>query len=366
MNIGILGGGQLGLMLALAGFPLGHRFVFLDPKADAPAGRVAPLIHGDWDDTTRLDELAAQVDCITFDFENVPVATLEHLAGKIPVMPPAQALATTQDRLHEKQLFRKLDIATPSFIAVDSLETLRAGLAQTGYPAVLKTRRMGYDGKGQAMIRTAEDVESAWQAVGGSPLLLEGFVDFELEASIIAVRGRDGQTAYYPLVRNTHRDGILRLSRAPLRAPELQQKAEATAALVLDALDYTGVLTIEFFIVGDTLVANEIAPRVHNSGHWTIEAARTSQFENHLRALLDWPLGSTEAVGEVAMLNCIGQEPDPVAIAAVPGARLHSYGKAPQPGRKLGHVTVWANDVNTLEHRIGQLLPLVDPDGAQA
>ncbi len=361
MKTGILGGGQLGLMLALAGFPLGLQFVFLDPKRDAPAGRVAPLITGDFDDPACLDELASRVDCVTFDFENVPVAAVRRLAEKRPVWPPVAALETAQDRLLEKTLFTRLGVPVAPNVAVDSRDELIHAVAKTGLPAVLKTRRMGYDGKGQYVLRTQADVEPAWQALGGVALLLEGFVDFAYEVSLIAVRGRDGHTAFYPLTQNTHRDGILRLSRAPLHEPALQQAAEAHAGRVLSELDYVGVLAIEFFVVADQLVANEMAPRVHNSGHWTIEAARTSQFQNHLRAVVGLPLGATEAVGEVAMLNCIGSEPDPAAVAAVPGASLHLYGKQPRPGRKVGHVTAWADSAEGLSQQLARLQPLVDP-----
>lgn len=362
MIVGVLGGGQLGRMLALAGYPLGLRFRFYDSAADAPAGQLAPLTVGPFEDHDRVlrwargDDREASVDVVTYEFENVPVATAHALAGRLPVYPPPRALEEAQDRLREKTLFRRLGIPTPEFESVGSRDDLNRAVARLGLPSVLKTRRMGYDGKGQAVLRTPSDVESAWQglsaacAPGGHGLILEQFVRFDRELSILAVRaqGAQGSTgvAFYPLVENVHERGILRLSTAPAPelGPGLQQLAEGYARAVLDALGYVGVLAIEWFQVGDRLLANEMAPRVHNSGHWTIEGSACSQFENHLRAVCALPLGSTEmAAGPgsaSAMANLIGHHPPLERLLCFWNAHTHLYGKEPRAGRKIGHVTI--------------------------
>jgi 5-(carboxyamino)imidazole ribonucleotide synthase len=352
--IGVLGAGQLGRMLALAGYPLGLRFRFFDPAPDSPAGHMAEQVAGDYADFGALSRFADGLELVTYEFENVPVDAARFLEQSLPVYPPPQALAATQDRLVEKTCFADLGIPTPPFAAVTTRPELDRAVAGIGLPAVLKTRRMGYDGKGQAVLRSREDSETAWQALGGAPLLLEGFVAFEREVSLLAARGRDGQTAFYPLVENHHRDGILRLSLAPAPAlmPALQAQAEGYAARLLATWNYVGVLAIEFFQQGGQLLANEMAPRVHNSGHWTMEGAETSQFENHLRAVLGLPLGATAAVGCSAMLNLIGETPPIESVLAIPGAHLHLYGKSPRPGRKLGHVTLRADDAAALAARL--------------
>ncbi|MCW8131134.1 MAG: 5-(carboxyamino)imidazole ribonucleotide synthase [Planctomycetota bacterium] len=356
MKVGILGGGQLGRMLALAGYPLGLRFRFMDPAADAPAGHLAECVGGAYDDLAALDRFAEGLDAVTYEFENVPVAAAKHLAAKLPVYPPPGALDAAQDRLTEKTLFNQLGIGTPPFEAVQTEAELKAAAERIGLPAVFKTRRMGYDGKGQAVLRDAADVEQAWKQLGGTPLILEGFVRFERELSILGVRAQDGATAFYPLAENHHRDGILRLSLAPAPdlTPALQAQAEALSQKVLDRLQYVGVLAIELFQVNGTLLANEMAPRVHNSGHWTIEGAACSQFENHLRAVCGLPLGGTAAMPS-AMLNLIGSAPPPEAILAVPGAHFHWYGKDPRPGRKIGHVTLCEQAPGDLAPRLEQL-----------
>lgn len=357
MRIGILGGGQLGRMLVLAGHPLGHTFVVLTPDPDSPAAPVAETIVAAYDDAAALGELAERVDVVTYEFENVPAAAIAALDGKVPVHPGGEALVVASDRLNEKRLFERLGIPTAPFFAVDEARAMDAAIRTTGLPAVLKTRRLGYDGKGQRVLRRSADVEGSFTGLGAVPLLLEGFVDFRRELSIIAVRGVDGTTAFYPLVENRHEGGVLRFSRAP--APDVepghQARAEAYAAQILDALGYVGVLALELFDDGVDLRANEIAPRVHNSGHWTIEGAETSQFENHVRAITGAPLGSCRARGESAMINLIGETPEPSIIQRVPGAHLHLYGKAPRPGRKLGHVTVTADDASTLDARVEAL-----------
>ena len=342
MKIGIIGAGQLGQMLALAGYPLAIEFLFLDSSADSPGGRVGPIVTGPFDDPASLRRLASDTDLVTYEFENVPVAALAAVSKTRPCLPPVEALRVSQDRLLEKELFGRLGIPTPPFRAVDSLEALRAAVAAVGLPCVLKTRRLGYDGRGQHYLRRARDVGQAWAALGGVPLILEGFVDFDREVSIIGARSTRGETRCYPLAENEHLGGILRVTRAPHRNARLQRAAERHLRRVLDHFDYAGALTIEYFVQDGRLVANEMAPRVHNSGHWTIEGAVTSQFENHLRAILGLPLGDTAAVGHSAMVNYIGTMPDRERVLAIPGAHHHDYGKTPRPGRKLGHGTVVA------------------------
>jgi 5-(carboxyamino)imidazole ribonucleotide synthase len=374
VTIGILGGGQLGYMLALAGYPLGLHFRFLDPSPEAPVGRIATRITAQFTDRPALKRFAAGLELVTYEFENVPVETARFLAERVPVFPPPAALEAAQDRLNEKRLFQKLGIATTEFAAVADRDGLDSAVCEIGLPAILKTCRMGYDGKGQWILRSPEDVDRAKNelpvattaprklrspegADQSAPFLLERLVPFTRELSVLAVRGRTGETAVYPLVENHHREGILRLSLAP--APQLdravQHAAEDAARRVCDALQYVGVLAIEFFEHEGRLLANEMAPRVHNSGHWTIEGAITSQFENHLRAVVGLPLGSTSALGCSAMLNLIGDVPDPADVLAVRDAHLHLYGKAARAGRKLGHVTLRASSPEQLASRLGEL-----------
>jgi 5-(carboxyamino)imidazole ribonucleotide synthase len=358
MRIGIVGGGQLARMLALAAYPLGLRCTVLDPALDACAGQVTELLPGAYDDLELLRRLAGRVDSVTFDFENVPGAAARFLARHVPVFPPPLALETAQDRLAEKTLFRELGIPTPAFSPVDTRDDLEAAVAAIGLPAILKTRRLGYDGKGQALLQTPADSDTAWRTLGrDAPLILEGFVPFQREVSILALRDPQGRTAFYPLVQNHHRHGVLRWSIAPCQAEALEQEAQSHATRVLERLAYVGLLAIEFFVVDDRLLANETAPRVHNSGHWTIEGAATSQFENHLRAGLGLPLGSTAAIGCSAMVNCLGELADRRRVLAVPDAHFHDYGKAPRPGRKVGHFTLRAADPFTLNQRLAPLLP---------
>ena len=340
--IGILGGGQLGRMLALAGHALGQSFRVLDPSDDAPAGVVADHLNGSYTDHHLLEKFAEGLSVVTYEFENVPVETAELLEKHAPVYPSPNALRVAQDRLAEKTMFRELGIETPSFLPVDNLDELHSAIETVGLPAVLKTRRLGYDGKGQTVIRSADEVAEAWTSLGKAGLILESFVPFDRELSIIAVRNTDGECRFYPLIENHHLHGILRTSIAP--APNLSSlvidRAQAIARSVLHQLNYVGVLAIELFEVKGQLLVNELAPRVHNTGHWTIEGAETSQFENHLRAILGLPLGSTGLVAHSTMVNLIGKIPSPEKILAIPGAHLHLYGKEPRPGRKVGHVTI--------------------------
>ncbi len=368
MTIGVLGGGQLGRMIALAGYTLGQRFVFLDPGAESAAGHVGNLRVGAYDDEERLSELARKSDVVTYEFENVPVGSARFLNELVRVYPPPRALEVSQDRLDEKSFFASVGIPTAGFAAVSTRAELDAAVARLGLPAILKTRRFGYDGKGQWVLRTQDDVARAWEALGAASLILEAFVPFEREMSILAVRSTTGETRFWPLVENEHRDGILRLSipKSDAWTEDLQARAEGYAGRVLAELSYVGVLAIELFLKDDQLVANEMAPRVHNSGHWTIEGAETSQFENHVRAILGMPLGSTRLVGCSAMINAIGKLPPKDAVLAVPGAHLHCYGKDGAPGRKVGHVTIRAESKVELCEKLEALLPIVDPQSASS
>jgi 5-(carboxyamino)imidazole ribonucleotide synthase len=362
MKVGVLGGGQLGRMMALAGYRLGLQFRFFDTTLDVCAGQLGALHVGAFDDEAALLRFAAGLDAVTLEWENVPVAAAELLAARLPFAPPAGALRVSQDRLSEKTLFRRLSIGTARFADVTSGSELEAALTSVGLPAVLKTRRGGYDGKGQAVVRTVGEARAAFEAMSPAPMILESFVPFERELSIIAVRSTTGETVFYPLVENHHRDGILRVTHAP--APNLpaalQARAEEMARAVLDELHYAGVLTIELFQAGGDLLANEMAPRVHNSGHWTIDGAVTSQFENHVRAVLGLPLGDCSVIGASAMLNLIGAHPPLEQMLASPGAHVHLYGKSPRAARKIGHVNLCAEDAATLAGLLAAMQALVE------
>jgi 5-(carboxyamino)imidazole ribonucleotide synthase len=352
-TVGILGGGQLARMLALSGAPLGLRFLVLDSIADACATQFVPSVIADYRDHTALAQFAERVDVATFDFENVPAESARWLAARVPVFPNPRALAVAQDRLAEKTLFRELGIAVPAFVDVASRAQLDAAIAELGVPAILKTRRLGYDGKGQFRIKTTTDTEAAWQALGTQAesvgLILEAFVPFQREISVLAVRGRDGEFCTWPLTENWHENGVLSVSLAPATVNDsLAVSAVEYARRIAEALDYVGVFALELFVRDGQLLANEIAPRVHNSGHWTIEGSETSQFENHLRAVLGLPLGSTDMIGHACMLNWIGQLPDAHGVLAEPRGHWHNYGKEPRPGRKVGHATFRADSGNEL------------------
>jgi 5-(carboxyamino)imidazole ribonucleotide synthase len=373
VTIGILGGGQLGYMLALAGYPLGLHFRFFDPSPEAPVGRIASRVTAEFSDEAALEKFANGLELVTYEFENVPAAAVRFLAERVSVFPPPAALEAAQDRLREKHLFLKLGIPTTEFAPVADRQALDTAVKKVGLPAMLKTCRMGYDGKGQWLLRTAEDVARAENelppassgavaypdsdASREAAFILERFVPFTRELSVLAVRARTGETAVYPLVENHHRGGILRLSLAPAPRlePAIQRAAEEAARSVFDQLQYVGVLAIEFFEHDGRLLANEMAPRVHNSGHWTIEGALTSQFENHLRAVMGLPLGSKHAIGSSAMLNLIGELPDSADVLAIRDAHLHLYGKSPRAGRKLGHITLRAASAEQLGSRLAEL-----------
>ncbi len=359
-TVGILGGGQLARMLAIAGAPLGLRFRVLDTSAEACAGQFAPLIVGDYRDPATLAAFAEGVDVATFDFENVPSASAEWLAARLPVFPNPRALAVAQDRLEEKSLFRQLGIGVPDFADVPDRAAFDAALARIGMPAVLKTRRLGYDGKGQFRIRNRADADVAWQALGAQAatvgLILEAFVPFQRELSVLAVRGRDGEFRAWPLTENWHVEGVLSASLAPARiAPDLADRAVQAARRVAEALHYVGVFALELFLHDGQWLANEMAPRVHNSGHWTIEGSACSQFQNHLRAVVGLPLGDTTALGHSAMLNWVGALPAAQAVLVQAGGYWHDYGKTPRAGRKVGHATLRADDAALLAARLGRV-----------
>lgn len=358
MRIGVLGGGQLGRMLALAGYPLGLSFRFLDPSPEACAGQVGELVVGGFLEKGALARFAEGLSLVTYEFENVPVEAVRFLADHLPVYPPPEALAVAQDRLLEKTFMQSLGVPTPPFHPVEGPVDLEEGLRRVGLPALLKVRQGGYDGKGQALLRTEEEAREALKALGGQGLLLEGYVPFDREVSLLSVRGLGGEVAFYPLVENRHHGGILRLSLAPAPgvSEALKRKAEDYAGRALAALGYVGVLALEFFQVGEELLFNEMAPRVHNSGHWTIEGAETSQFQNHLRALLGLPLGSTAPRGYSAMVNLIGQKPDFGEVLRLKGTHLHWYGKSVRPGRKVGHITLRRDRPQDLEEALPRLL----------
>ena len=343
-------------MLALAGAPLGVRFLAVDSVADACAGQVAPLLVADWRDLAALEKFAARVDVVTFDFENVPADTARWLAERVRVSPNPRALALAQDRLAEKSMFRDLGLATADFATVDSRADLAHAARTLGYPAILKTRRLGYDGKGQFRLRNEADIDAAWEAVAAAPSILEAWVPFDREVSVIAVRGSDGTFSIYPLVQNWHADGILSASLAP--APDSGALADAAARharAIAEHLDYVGVFALELFVKDGRLLGNEMAPRVHNSGHWTIEGSVCSQFENHVRAVLGLPLGDTRSMGPSVMLNFIGELPVPAPVLSEPRAHWHDYGKAPRAGRKVGHATLRADTPQELGERLASV-----------
>ncbi|MHC5150744.1 5-(carboxyamino)imidazole ribonucleotide synthase [Stenotrophomonas rhizophila] len=352
-TVGILGGGQLARMMVLAGAPMGLRFELFDPAADACGAQVAPLQVAAFEDEAALAAFAARVDVVTFDFENVPARSATFLAERVPVYPNPDALAVAQDRLSEKTLFQSLGIPLPAFADIRSRDELAAKVAEFGMPCIVKTRRLGYDGKGQFRIRSAADIDAAWETLGSyvekTGLILEGFVAFDCEVSVVAVRGQDGEFRAWPITGNWHVNGVLSASLAPAQLPAAQYEAAIGYARTLaERLDYVGVFALELFCRGDELLANEMAPRVHNSGHWTIEGSETSQFENHLRAVLGLPLGDTRMLGHACMLNWIGQMPGAAAVLGQASGHWHDYGKQARDGRKVGHATLRDDDAAAL------------------
>ena len=353
MRIGIIGAGQLGQMLGYAARDLGMQCVFVDPSPSPPAAACGDVIQAAFDDAAALSSLAETCDVVTYEFENVPVAALTAISDRVPVYPPPEALLHAQDRLKEKQLFTKLDIPLPAFHCVDSRTDLEAAAATIGLPLVLKTRRLGYDGKGQCVVKTADDIVAAWQQLGGAELIAEQWVDFDYEVSAIGARNRSGDVISYPLTLNQHVGGILHTSRAPVEDEPLTRRAEQYLRRLLEELDYVGVLALELFVTGDQLMANEFAPRVHNSGHWSIEAAQPNQFTAHLLAICDAPLATPEVRGFAGMLNLIGVIPE--AARQLQTGVLHDYGKEARPGRKLGHFTVIADKMAERERLLDEI-----------
>jgi 5-(carboxyamino)imidazole ribonucleotide synthase len=358
MNLGVVGGGQLGRMLSQAALPLGIKTKFLDPSDQSCAAATGRLICAPYDDADAIRQLSEHTDAVTFEFENVPPVTVEKLAESLPVYPSAQALATARDRWTEKYLFRQLNIETPAFEKIDDQQMLNLAINELRYPAVLKTRTLGYDGKGQKIIRSSGDVDGAFELLGGVPLIIESFIEFEYEVSCIGVRSKSRECVFYPLIKNEHHQSILYRSQ-PIKNSILQTQAESIVKKIMEALNYVGTLAFEFFVKDDLLIANEIAPRVHNSGHWTIEGSATSQFENHVRAVMGLPLGSTETRGEVVMYNLIGRMPAIQELLAVPGVHLHNYDKAERPGRKIGHITVTSENLMQLKARCEKIESLL-------
>ena len=357
MKVGILGGGQLGLMLAQAARALGLETLVVDPAPDAVAGQVTRHLARDWLDPGALDALAA-CDVVTYEFENVPSEAVEKLVGRVPVHPAPEALVISGDRLLEKRFFRELGLEPAPFAPIASRVDLGCAVADHGLPVVLKTRRFGYDGKGQEIVRRTDELDLAWSRLGGEELVLEGFVPFERELSLAAVRGRDGEIRFWPPSENLHVGGILHVSRAPAAdiPAALLREAERGVEAILRRLDYVGVLVVELFALADRWLANEMACRVHNSYHWSIEGAATSQFETHVRAVAGLPLGDTAVRGHAAMVNLVGTLPDLAPLAGLAGIYVHDYGKTPRAGRKLGHVTAVADRAADREDRIRQIL----------
>jgi 5-(carboxyamino)imidazole ribonucleotide synthase len=362
-RIGVLGGGQLGQMMALAGVPLDARFAVLDPAPDACATAVARHIHGAFHDVEAATGLAEWADVVTYEFEHLHLPTVEAIAERCEVHPAPAVLGLVQDRISQKRELARLGIPTAPFAAIESAADVAEAAARIGAPGILKTARDGYDGKGQRRVSSPDDLAQAWASVGSKRCIYEGFVRFAREVSLISCRGRDGDIRCWPLAENVHTGGILRRSIAPApgTTPALQAQAEDLAKRLLTAFGYVGTFTIECFQVGDQLVVNELAPRVHNSGHWTMEGAVTSQFENHVRALMGLPLGDTSPRGHAAMVNLIGVRPDIIKLMALPGVHLHDYGKSERQGRKLGHVTLVDADPQRLLERLSAVEVLVPP-----
>ena len=358
-TIGILGGGQLGLMLAQAALPLGIRCVFLEDSPNCPARLLGQVFSSE-----QFDEFSQSCDIFTLEFENTPLKPAQVLDSTKQLYPSSFALSVAQDRLNEKNLFNQLSIATVPFLAVNHKEDIQKAITTLGLPLVLKTSRGGYDGKGQFVLKTADQMDTAWAELGEAtktaPLIAEGFINFEREVSIIAVRGQTGEIRYYPLAQNEHHDGILAKSTVPAPNTEhLTQQAQHNIKKLLEHLNYVGVLTLELFVTPDGLLANEIAPRVHNSGHWSIEGAVCSQFENHIRAVAGLPLGDTSITKPSVMLNVIGKYPVLADVLAIEGVHVHNYDKAEREGRKIAHITVMPSDSSQLEAAVSQVAALL-------
>ncbi|MDH3747069.1 MAG: 5-(carboxyamino)imidazole ribonucleotide synthase [Gammaproteobacteria bacterium] len=359
MRIGILGAGQLGQMLGFAARGLGYECCFVDPSDSPPAASAGQVIRAAFDDENALATLAERCDVITYEFENVPVAALASLTDKVPVYPPLKALRKAQDRLSEKRLFDELDIPVPDYQSIDTRADLDNAINEFGLPVVVKTRRFGYDGKGQVVIRDASELDDVWRSLDSRAAIAEAWVNFDLEVSILGARNPRGEMAIWPLSSNEHVGGILRTTRAPLDNDVISARAETYMQRLLKHLDYVGVLALELFVVDDSLLANEYAPRVHNSGHWTIEGAETSQFTNHLLTITGRTPRPTAARGYAGMVNLIGSIPDAIREISGPGSALHDYGKTPRPDRKLGHITVVADTAAKRDDRLAEICKTV-------
>ncbi len=359
--LGVMGGGQLGRMLAMAAARLGVRTRVFDPSAEACAGDVAELVVGAYDNEGALARFCEGLDAATVEFENVPIDAVTFVQDRVPFYPNARSIAQAQDRLHEREAFRKAGLQTPRDGAVTNEQEIEVALRAMGSPAILKSRRFGYDGKGQAWIREPSDVPGAWERIGQRAALLDEAVSFQRELSLVMVRGRTGEVRHYAATENVHVDGILHTSRAPAEVDasalnNLRQSVEA----MLSSLDYVGVVAVEVFDCNGQYLVNEFAPRVHNSGHWTIEGAVTSQFENHVRAVMGLPLGSTDSRGHAGMVNLIGTVGEFKQQLACEGAQFHAYGKLPRDGRKVGHVTVCAETAAFRDARLREVECLVE------
>ncbi len=362
MKVGVLGGGQLGQMLTIAGYPIGVRVTCFDRSLDVPANLVGAVYTGELSETRKLHRWASHVDVLTYEFENFPAELVADLGELRPMYPGTIPLAIAQDRWAEKRLLAECGMDIAPFRAVTTANDLTRAIDELGLPLVAKTRSGGYDGKGQTVITRDDDLSEALDLLSQSELIVEDLVAFDCEVSVIGVRGRSGEIRIYPVTENEHRGGILRVSRVPARvSAAVEEQAHAHMTALLKRLDYVGVLALELFSVKGRLFANEFAPRVHNSGHWTIEGAETSQFENHLRAIAGLPLGSTDMRSPTAMLNIIGAMPAVADVLAVDGAHLHVYGKDPRPGRKLGHITVTGHDDETVRRRLAAVDAAVHP-----
>lgn len=358
MRVGVFGAGQLGKMLAEAGTPLGHDFVFLDPNPDACGGTLGKHIVAAFDDSEALMQLAQEADVVTYEFENLPLESVELVAKHVDVFPSTEALRITQDRLFEKEFCKKIGVPCADYVSVPNPDALELAADTVGYPCILKTRRLGYDGKGQVFLQSADDLPAAKELASQQECIVEKCINFVKECSVICTRAKDGSTVTYPLTENTHEEGILRVSKAPAEIGEdTKAQAEAIAHKALKEFAYVGTLAVELFVLPDGSIAvNEFAPRVHNSGHWTIEGAATSQFENHIRAITGMELGKTDTKGVSTMLNFIGTVPDLNSVENEEGVFVHLYGKSERAGRKLGHITVNADDAAAVEKKVQQVV----------
>ncbi|MBA3699541.1 MAG: 5-(carboxyamino)imidazole ribonucleotide synthase [Planctomycetes bacterium] len=354
-TVAILGGGQLARMLAIAGHRLGVQCRTLDPEAESSASPVAESIHAPWNDHRAVGRLAAGATVATFEREHLPLSTVTELAQLVPLRPGPEALQCLQHRGDQRRFLARLGLEQPKVAFPTDENSYRRALADMGLPVVVKSARDGYDGRGQCVVRSAADAAWAWTELSASDLVVERFVPFDEELALVAVRGSNGEFSAWPLVRTYQVDGVLAMASPMSAAGALQVQAEAITRRIADALGYIGVLCVEFFRVGERLLINEVAPRVHNSGHWTIEGAECSQFENHLRAILGWPLGSTALRGASAVVNLIGAMPERARALRVPGVHWHDYGKRPRPGRKVGHLTITAPSADELDERLGRL-----------